>query len=118
MRLNQADGALLLDAYGVCLTDHQRDVLRLVYEEDWSLSELAGWLGVSRAAAADVVDRATRRLIDWETRLGLAQRQRDRDALLRELRRQVQAVEPEAVRTALTRTVDALWAIEGLEADV
>jgi predicted DNA-binding protein YlxM (UPF0122 family) len=116
--LSQADGALLLDAYGACLTDHQRDVLRLVYEEDWSLSELAASLGVSRAAAADVVDRATRRLVDWEARLGLARRQREREALLRELSRHVQAVEPGAVRAALERALDALWAIEGLEADV
>ena len=61
----------LFDRYGALLTDHQREVLDLYLKSDWSLSEIAGSQGTSRAAVHDIVRRSTRLLEDYERRLGL-----------------------------------------------
>ncbi len=61
----------LLDAYGPVLTDRQREALRLHLEEDWSVTELADSLGVSRAAAHDLIRRGLRRVQELESSLGL-----------------------------------------------
>jgi predicted DNA-binding protein YlxM (UPF0122 family) len=61
----------LLDAYGPVLTERQREALRLHLEEDWSVTELADSLGVSRAAAHDLIRRGLRRVEELESSLGL-----------------------------------------------
>ena len=61
----------LFDRYGALLTDHQREVLDLHLRSDWSLAEIAGHQGTSRAAVHDIVRRSTRSLEDYERRLGL-----------------------------------------------
>jgi len=48
----------LLDLYGPLLTAHQRRILHLAWEEDWSYSEVAEREGVSRTAIYDLVRRA------------------------------------------------------------
>ena len=52
----------LFDRYGALLTDHQREVLDLHLRSDWSLAEIAGHQGTSRAAVHDIVRRSTRSL--------------------------------------------------------
>lgn len=61
----------LFERYGALLTDHQRRVLALYLKDDWSLSEIAGNQGTSRAAVHDIVRRSTRSLEEYERRLGL-----------------------------------------------
>ena len=62
----------LLDVYGALLTDHQREACRLYLDEDWSYAELGEHFEISRAAAHDVVQRATAQLEWFEARLGHA----------------------------------------------
>lgn len=77
----------LLDRYGALLTDHQREVMDLYVRQDWSLSEVAGQLEVSRAAVHDLIRRTTQSLEEYESRLGLLLEQEGRrDHLVRELR--------------------------------
>jgi uncharacterized protein len=61
----------LLDLYGPLLTDHQRRILHLAWEEDWSYGEIAQREGVSRTAVYDVVKRTASSLDDYERKLGL-----------------------------------------------
>lgn len=61
----------LFERYGPLLTDHQRSVLDLHLRSDWSLAEIAGHEGTSRAAVHDIIRRSTRSLEDYEKRLGL-----------------------------------------------
>src|SRR5580704_4972793 len=79
----------LFERYGTLLTDHQREVLDLHLTSDWSLAEIAGHQGTSRAAVHDIVRRSTRALEDYERRLGLlaesARRRRALESLEREL---------------------------------
>ena len=69
----------LYERYGALLTDHQQAILDLYLRSDWSLAEIAGHEGTSRAAVHDLVKRSTRALQEYERRLGLlteAQRRR------------------------------------------
>ena len=66
----------LLDLYGALLTDHQRRILHLAWELDWSYGEIATREGVTRTAVYDVVRRTTVNLDDYERKLGLERTQR------------------------------------------
>ena len=64
----------LLDLYGALLTDHQRQILHLAWEEDWSYGEIAEREHVSRTAVYDLVRRTAASLDSYEKKLGLSQR--------------------------------------------
>lgn len=66
--------SLLLDFYGKMLTDKQRDVVELYYNEDLSLAEIAAHSGITRQGVRDSIKRAEVQLLDCEQRLGLAER--------------------------------------------
>ena len=66
----------LLDLYGLLLTEHQRRILHLAWELDWSYGEIAQREGVTRTAVYDVVRRTTVNLDDYERKLGLEGTQR------------------------------------------
>lgn len=66
--------SLLLDFYGDMLTDKQRDVVELYYDEDLSLAEIASHSGITRQGVRDSIKRAEGQLLDYEERLGLADR--------------------------------------------
>jgi hypothetical protein len=66
----------LFDLYGALLTDHQRRILHLAWELDWSYGEIAQREGVSRTAVYDVVKRTTSNLDEYERKLGLERAQR------------------------------------------
>lgn len=70
----RVDAALLLSFYGAMLTGRQRDMLRLYYEDDLSLSEIADLLGVSRQGAHDAIRRGEQQLFTLEEKLGLRSR--------------------------------------------
>lgn len=70
----RVDAALLLSFYGAMLTERQREMLRLYYEDDLSLSEIADLLGVSRQGAHDAIRRGEQQLLSLEERLGLRSR--------------------------------------------
>lgn len=61
----------LLDLYGSLLTEHQRRILHLAWELDWSYGEIAHQEGVTRTAVYDVVRRTTTNLDGYERKLGL-----------------------------------------------
>ena len=66
----------LLDFYGPLLTEHRREVLRLYCEEDLSLAEIAEQLRITRQGVSDALQKGKRQLMDYEEKLGLAQRYR------------------------------------------
>ena len=66
--------ALLFDFYGDMLTDKQRDMIELYYEDDLSLSEIAENAGITRQGVRDSIKRAEGQLLEMEERLGLARR--------------------------------------------
>lgn len=66
--------ALLADFYGPLLTEKQRNVWDLHYQQDLSLAEIAEVENISRQAIHDLVKRTERILTEYEQKLGLVQR--------------------------------------------
>lgn len=73
---------LLYDFYGQFLTKKQREVMHLYFENDYSLSEIAENLKVSRQAVHDTIKKSKKALTEYEARLGLAQKFAGRDLAL------------------------------------
>jgi predicted DNA-binding protein YlxM (UPF0122 family) len=66
--------AFLLDFYGEMLTEKQREVMDLYYNQDLSLAEIAEDDGITRQGVRDSIKRAETQLMEMEERLGLAKR--------------------------------------------
>lgn len=66
--------ALLYDFYGELLTDKQKEVYSLFYQNDMSLSEIAEELSISRQAVRDQLKRTEKILLDYEEKLMLVKR--------------------------------------------
>ena len=67
----RVDAGLLLSFYGAMLTGRQWEALRLYYEDDLSLSEIAGLCSLSRQGAHDLIRRGEAQLFSLEQKLGL-----------------------------------------------
>ena len=82
--------SVLLDFYGEMLTEKQRDVVELYYNEDLSLSEIAAHSQITRQGVRDSIKRAEGILLGLEERLGLAKRfrriQEGLDLIIRDAR--------------------------------
>ena len=65
---------LLYDFYGELLTERQQQIYQSVVLEDYSLSEVAEELGISRQGVHDMIKRCNHTLEDYENRLHLVER--------------------------------------------
>lgn len=72
----------LLERYGKLLTPKQQEVMRLYFNLDFSLQEIAETLSISRAAVSDTIKNATTHLETFEQALGLNQRLKKAQELL------------------------------------
>ena len=66
--------SLLLDFYGELLTEKQREIMTLYFNDDLSLSEIAADCGITRQAAHDTNRRTEGILEGYEQTLGLLAR--------------------------------------------
>ena len=77
---------MLFDFYGDILTDRQRELFDLYYNEDLSLAEIAENCGISRQGVRDVIVRAEAAMNELEDKTGLLKRfmrmQRSVDAIV------------------------------------
>ena len=71
MKKTNEEYSLLYDYYGALLSERQRDVFELYYEENLSLSEVAESIGVSRQAVHIALGKANSELEAFEEKLGL-----------------------------------------------
>ena len=65
---------LLYDFYGELLTERQQPVYESVVLEDYSLSEVAEDLGISRQGVHDMIKRCNHTLEEYESRLHLVEK--------------------------------------------
>ena len=79
----------LLAFYGEMLTENQREISRLYWEEDFSLAEIAQELSISRQAVYDNLRRAEALLKNMEEKTGCVSRDR-------QLRKAMQAIAAKA----------------------
>lgn len=90
--------SLLLDFYGRMLTEKQKEVVELYYNEDLSLAEIAQHSGITRQGVRDSIKRAEFQLIDCEEKLGLMQRFREIQDGLNEIIRCAADIQTEGSR--------------------
>ncbi len=64
----------LLDIYGALLSDAQRDVLTLYYNDDLSLSEIGEDTGITRQGVRDSIKKGEVKLLEFEEKLGFYKR--------------------------------------------
>lgn len=62
--------SVLLDYYSAMLTDKQKDVMELYYNEDLSLGEIADYAGITRQGVRDSIKRGEQILLETEEKLG------------------------------------------------
>ena len=89
---NLANESLLYDFYGGLLTDKQREVMELYHEENYSIVEIAGELGVSKQAVHDNLKKTERILSDYEDKRGLVSKFVARSNALRTVRADVESL--------------------------
>lgn len=70
-KLDKLEISLLNDYYSSLLTDYQAGLIRLYYDDDLSLSEIAELNNITRQAALDVINRGTSKLKEFESKLNL-----------------------------------------------
>ena len=71
--------------YGGLLTEKQREALRLHFDEDDSLGEIAAEAGISRQSVHELVTRSAGKLRHYEETLGLVRKARETAAALRQV---------------------------------
>lgn len=62
---------LLMDFYGNLLTDRQKEIMMLYYEDNLSLTEIAEMLKITKQGVSDNIKRAEKALYDTEEKLQL-----------------------------------------------
>lgn len=82
MRMNY-----LFDFYQGLLTEKQRNYLELYYLQDYALSEIAETFHVSRQAVYDNIKRTDELLEEYETKLQLFKKFKERQSIIDELNR-------------------------------
>lgn len=73
---------LLLDHYGMLLSDSKREAAELYYDDDLSLAEIAENTGITRQGVRDNIEKAKEQLCFFEKNLGLAEKFRQNSTLV------------------------------------
>lgn len=90
---------LLLDFYGELLTDRQKEMLELYYNDDLSLSEVAEECGITRQGVRDALVKAERELTAFESHLGLLEKHRRTAETLGYVLERLEQMAKEGIRT-------------------
>lgn len=77
--------SVLLDYYAPMLTDKQKDVIDLYYNEDLSLSEIAEHENITRQGVRDSIKRGEQTLFEMEDKFHLAERSEKYFAVMEEI---------------------------------
>ena len=76
---------LLFEQYKMLLTDKQREIVSLYYNEDYSLGEISENLNVSRQGIYETLKRSEKILKDYEDKLGLVKKSKERENITQDI---------------------------------
>lgn len=109
--------SILLDFYANALTEKQREVVEMYYNEDLSLAEIAHHVGISRQGVRDSIKRGEMVLFDLEEKLGLAERFGALRLAIEDITRNIENIEEQNDRfcfsSEITKSVNNIKAITG-----
>ncbi|AIY84060.1 DNA-binding protein [Clostridium baratii] len=71
--------SLLMDFYKPLLTEKQRNIMELYFDDDLSLAEIAELTSTSRQAIHDLIKRCYKQLLSYESKLNLLQKSMNRE---------------------------------------
>ena len=80
---------LLFEQYKELLTEKQREMVSLYYEEDYSLGEISENLGVSRQGVYDTLKRSEKILREYENKLHLVAKLKEHEKFLKSIREKI-----------------------------
>ena len=67
--------SLLFDVYGPLLTQRQKEIFSLYYDQDFSLSEIAECFGITRQGVRDTIKRTQEQLREIDEKLHILERE-------------------------------------------
>lgn len=85
---------LLYDYYGDFLTEKQREIFELYYQNDLSLGEIAENSGVTRQGVHDTLRRSQEILNNFEEKLGMIKKHFKRKQEIEEILKALKELEP------------------------
>jgi len=100
--------SILLDAYGALLTERQRELVDLYYNEDLSLAEISENTGITRQGVRDGIKKSEVFLRSCEEKLGICEKNARLEALLDDLKSKLERDFSGAIPSDIADTLDAL----------
>lgn len=97
--------ALLLDFYGDMLTEKQRDVIELYYDEDLSLAEIGESAGITRQGVRDSIKRGEQQLYELEQKLKLAEKFGELNHYLGQIDALAKAIQKESATYGYSKSI-------------
>lgn len=96
----------LMDFYGNLLSDKQREIMQMYYQEDLSLAEIASEYGITRQGVRDNIVRAEKELVRYEGSLGLFKKFSRITANLEKIRSLVESDSSNQVSQDIIKLID------------
>ncbi len=96
---------LLYDFYGELLTEKQRQVFEMHYQNDLSLTEIGEELSISRQAVRDQLKRTEKILTEYEEKLQLVARFQAQKRAVLEIRKSMEELEKQEVDASVLRVL-------------
>ncbi len=100
--------SILLDAYGALLTERQRELVDLYYNEDLSLAEISENTGITRQGVRDGIKKSEAFLRLCEEKLGICEKNEKLRNLFDELKSKLEQDHSGKVPSDIMDALDAL----------
>ena len=77
--------SLLMDIYSPLLTEKQKNIMELYYNDDLSLAEIAELNNTSRQAIHDLIKRCYKQILSYGDKLNLLKKSLERESVIESL---------------------------------
>lgn len=102
--------SILLDYYKELLTEKQKDIMELYFNQDLSLAEISELTNTSRQAIYDIIKRCNKLLIDYEDKLKLMKKsdkiKSDKELIIKKINRLQEENNDKQIEKALQELKD------------